>query len=602
MARPLIERALEVVEEESKKGGIPRVVLGAPTGYGKSIAAPLFASTLVKQGLAYSFIHSLPLRTIVRDIYLCLLVNSLRYDTKLREICQKSEEVLKEVSEALRSAGIDSSQIAYQMGEEIEGERKEPLFGARYVVTTLDSLAYNAFRIPLTEIFNPRKHYAIPRLRIFLSALYLDEAHAVYEEEDDLERVVTVFSELLKTSAVGKIPTVIASATLSKDVENHIRSELGHEVKLLKLWKRDTRKGNVVYVRDADFEDFAKSITWKTGFISEKDLVSRVKELVETGLRVFVARDTICSAIDTYKSLKDSLNVADDEIALLHSLMSRQDKEKAFEKLEGGRLKVLVATSIIEAGVDISFDALVTDGGRPASIVQRTGRVCRTPSTCRTSEVSVYLIRNKYLVAEVEEFVKSTEGSGRQICWRLPYNTQNRVSYVKLINSVRKHINVDNELARKLRALTNPLYVSSTTINKILDKMKYALLRTHLTEVLVGENELLRQDRDRLRAGNMVISFSKLPLLVERGCIEGLYVALDSGIKMIDQLNTFKLEKAEAMKYELLKRYLSALRELARDNEIRHRVLKIFYLLKESCYVKGEGVDYGVLCLQRRGN
>ncbi|MEM1910937.1 MAG: hypothetical protein QXU78_03930, partial [Sulfolobales archaeon] len=100
----------------------------------------------------------------------------------------------------------------------------------------------------------------------------------------------------------------------------------------------------------------------------------------------------------------------------------------------------------------------------------------------------------------------------------------------------------------------------------------------------------------------MVLSFSKLPLLVERGCIEGLYVALDSGIKMIDQLNTFKLEKAEAMKYELLKRYLCALRELARDNEIRHRVLKIFYLLKESCYVKGEGVDYGVLCLQRRGN
>ncbi|MEM3949114.1 MAG: hypothetical protein QXM76_05920, partial [Zestosphaera sp.] len=119
MVRPLIERALEVAEGDSVKGHIPRIILEAPTGYGKSVAAPLFASTLIKHGLSYGFIHSLPLRAIVRDLYLCLLVNSLTHDINLREKCRKSEEVLREVAEALVSVSISVDQVAYQMGEEI---------------------------------------------------------------------------------------------------------------------------------------------------------------------------------------------------------------------------------------------------------------------------------------------------------------------------------------------------------------------------------------------------------------------------------------------------------------------------------------------------
>ncbi|MEM0297603.1 MAG: CRISPR-associated helicase Cas3', partial [Zestosphaera sp.] len=430
MVRPLIERALEVAEGDSVKGHIPRIILEAPTGYGKSVAAPLFASTLIKHGLSYGFIHSLPLRAIVRDLYLCLLVNSLTHDINLREKCRKSEEVLREVAEALVSVSISVDQVAYQMGEEIasevEGVRKEPLFNARYVATTLDSLAYNAFRVPVTEIFSPRKHYATPRLRIYLSTLYLDEAHTVYEEERDLEKSVTVFEEILKISVTCNAPVIVASATLSDDEEREIIKGL-REVKVVKLGRDDKREGNYVYVRDKDFEDFIKSITWRTDFLEERELVSKVRELIESDLKVFVARDTVCSAIKTYKDLKGMLGLGNEEITLLHSLMTRQDREEALEKLSSEKIKVLVATSVVEAGVDMSFDALITDCGRPASIVQRVGRICRTPSTCRHGEATIYLVRNQRLNNEVEKFVRGFKEGGKEVSWRLPYDTENQV-------------------------------------------------------------------------------------------------------------------------------------------------------------------------------
>lgn len=603
MTKPLVERALEVVEKESSSGAIPRIVLEAPTGYGKSFAAPLFAGALIRHGLGYSFIHSLPLRAIVRDIYLCLLINSLTNDTKLRTKCKKSEEALRKVAEALRSVSIDLDQVAYQMGDlilsDVEIVRKEPLFNARYVVTTLDSLAYNAFRIPVTEIFNPRKHYAIPRLRIFLSALYLDEAHTVYEEEEDLEKGATVFRELLKVSKAGNIPLVIASATLSNDIEKQIIDEL-REVKVIKLSEKDGGDGNYIYVRDDEFEDFVKSITWKTSFIMEEELISMVGELVETDLRVFIARDTICSAIKTYRELKSALGLGDSEITLLHGLMTRHDREEALKKLDDGSIRVLVATSVVEAGVDISFDVLITDGGRPASIIQRAGRVCRTPSACRTTEVWIYLLKNQYLNPEVEEFIIKAKQNGKEVCWRLPYDVGNNVSYMRLLNNIKKTVKIDEELARKLRALTSPLYVSSTTINTILERLGYAMIRTHLAEVLVRRDKALQQELGRLDFNIMVTSLGKLALLTRRGCVEGLYAVFDDGVKKVDDVSPHELSKNRALERELLRKYVNVLKSLMGDHALKYKVRKIAYLLKEYCYADGEGVEYGMLCLQRR--
>ncbi|MEM0368804.1 MAG: CRISPR-associated helicase Cas3' [Desulfurococcaceae archaeon] len=600
MARPLIEKALELIEHDVGSNTVPRIVLEAPTGYGKSVAAPLFAKSLIEQGMSYGLIHSLPLRAIVADIYKCLLVNALAENPALRERCNKSEDVLTEVRRALKSVGIEVDHVAYQMGESILSDvseaKKEPLFDARYVVTTLDSLAYNAFRIPVTEIFSPRKHYATPRLRMFLSAIYLDEAHMMYDE--DSEKSVTVFKEILRISVASKSPVIIASATLSGLIERDIIEtfEKSKGVKVVKLGPEDKTEGNYVYVRDKEFEDFVGSMRWNTYFIREEELVGKVRELVGSGQRVFVARDTVCSAIETYRSLLKEGFLNRDEIALLHSLMTKGEREDVLERINSEGVKVLVATSVVEAGVDMSFDSLISDGGRPSSIVQRAGRVCRTPSTCRNrdGEVFIYLLENEFLNPMVKRFVEKSKNCGREVSWRLPYDMRGQISYVKLLDKVKEYVKPDGDLTRKLRALVNPLVVSGETINNILKAMDYALVRTHLAEVLL-------KGRDTSEKYSITTSLDKLAFLTRRGCIEGLYALVDDRVEEMERFDGLESsgERLEKLKRYLLRKYFDALKRLAVDPGRRFKASKLVYMLKEECYVRGEGVDHGVLCLQK---
>lgn len=596
MPRILIEKALEIVEKDSSKDIVPHLIIEAPTGYGKSVAAPLIASTMIRNGVSYGFIHSLPLRAIVRDLYLCLLINSLTNDAELRRECRKSEEVLREVAEALTSVGIGADEVAYQMGDLIfsrdELLKKEPLFNARYVVTTLDSLAYNAFRVPLTEIFNPRKHYATPRLRIFLSTLYIDEAHMIYEEEGDNSKITTIFKSLMEMVKAGNIPLVIASATLSEGIEKEIISDL-RTVKVIKLSNKEGIEGNYVYVRDKDFEDFIRSVNWVTNFIEEHELVKKVSELINSGLRVFIARDTVCSAISTYITLRNNLELRDGEIVLLHSLMSRSDREEAHSKLSSGRVKILVATSVVEAGVDLSFDVLITDAGRPASIIQRVGRVCRTPTTCKSQEALIYLMKNEHMIKDVFDFVNNVKQNNKEVGWRLPYDVDNYTSYITLLNNIKTEIKVDGELLRRLKGLTNPLLISGQTINQILKNMDYALTRVHLVEVLIRRPDTSKLNHSKLDKDSMVTNIEKLAFLTRRGCIESLYIVRDNAeIEERKILNdSFKSRELES---RLLKKYI----EIMLNPELRYRTSKIAYLLKDSCYTKGLGVKYEVLCLQ----
>ncbi|MEM2080051.1 MAG: CRISPR-associated helicase Cas3', partial [Nitrososphaerota archaeon] len=588
------------IEHDVGSNTVPRIVLEAPTGYGKSVAAPLFAKSLIEQGMSYGLIHSLPLRAIVADIYTCLLVNALAENPALRERCNKSEDVLTEVRRALKSVGIEVDHVAYQMGESILSDvseaKKEPLFDARYVVTTLDSLAYNAFRIPVTEIFSPRKHYATPRLRMFLSTIYLDEAHMMYDE--DSEKSVTVFKEILRISVASKSPVIIASATLSGLIERDIIEtfEKSKGVKVVKLGPEDKTEGNYVYVRDKEFEDFVGSMRWNTYFIREEELVGKVSELVGSGQRVFVARDTVCSAIETYRSLLMEGFLNRDEIALLHSLMTKGEREDVLERINSEGVKVLVATSVVEAGVDMSFDSLISDGGRPSSIVQRAGRVCRTPSTCRNrdGEVFIYLLENEFLNPIVKRFVEKSKNCGREVSWRLPYDVRGQISYVKLLDKVKEYVKPDGDLTRKLRALVNPLVVSGETINNILKAMDYALVRTHLAEVLL-------KGRDISEKCSITTSLDKLAFLTRGGCIEGLYALVDDRVEEMERFDGLESsgDPLEKLKGNLLRKYFDALKRLAVDPGRRFKASKLVYMLKEECYVRGEGVDHGVLCLQK---
>jgi|GEM_PF-846181 len=619
--RALIERGLEVLEKEVKGGKPPKIVLEAPTAYGKSTAAPLFSRILIESGWCYNFIHSLPLRAIVEDLYLCLLINSLTGDAELRNRCKKKEVVLQEVKDALMKVGIDADSVAYQMGETIlvdeEGEerrqevtskiRKEPLFNARYVVTTLDSLAYNTFRVPVTEIFDARKHYAIPRARIYTSAIYFDEAHMIYEEGGDEESTMfTAFNEMLKILNVAYVPLVIASATLSKSSEEHVRRTLSN-CKIIKVGKESEENGDYIIVQDGEFEDSVKSIDWITEFLEEERLTEKVKELLESGLKVFVARDTIGDAIRTYDEVRRTITtLKDDDIALLHSLMTKEDRKEALRKIRNAR--VLVATSVVEAGVDISFDSLITDGGRPPSLIQRTGRVCRELDKCKDGRARIYILKNNHLSESVKKFIELK--GNRRVCWRLPYETNEYAGYEELLSihdsskiskglgdkpePSRENFNkifeskINKELERSLKALVSPLLISSNNIKEILRKHNYELVRTSLAEVFVSDPNTT--SGLNLNKVGFVVSLSKLETLMTKECVNGLYVILgersSAEVKKIRDLSELMTRRGGID----LSKYFETIEKLARDRDIRYRISGTAFLLSKKCYEDSRGV------------
>jgi ATP-dependent DNA helicase RecG len=127
---------------------------------------------------------------------------------------------------------------------------------------------------------------------------------------------------------------------------------------------------------------------WASGEQSEADLWAQVREGVQLGQQAFV----VCPLID--ESEKIEAAAAEDtfqklgfgelkglRLGLLHGRMSSQEKETAMETFRRGETDVLVATTVIEVGVDVPNATMmvVLDADRfgIAQLHQLRGRVGR---------------------------------------------------------------------------------------------------------------------------------------------------------------------------------------------------------------------------------
>ncbi len=94
-----------------------------------------------------------------------------------------------------------------------------------------------------------------------------------------------------------------------------------------------------------------------------------------------VVVNTVARAVETYKELRKGADGSKLNVQLLHSRFRPIDRRKRWQDLllaaRNGDSAVVVATQVIEAGVDISAKTMVTDVAPYASLVQRFGRLNR---------------------------------------------------------------------------------------------------------------------------------------------------------------------------------------------------------------------------------
>lgn len=114
-----------------------------------------------------------------------------------------------------------------------------------------------------------------------------------------------------------------------------------------------------------------------------------VEEIISKGEnnRVLVIFNTINQAQRIFDELKDKVDISKTELYLLHSRFTFNDREKLQHEIQKefsnpkpsdeNKGKILIATQVVEAAIDIDADYLFTEIAPLDSLVQRMGRVLR---------------------------------------------------------------------------------------------------------------------------------------------------------------------------------------------------------------------------------
>jgi CRISPR-associated endonuclease/helicase Cas3 len=117
-----------------------------------------------------------------------------------------------------------------------------------------------------------------------------------------------------------------------------------------------------------------------------KKIIEKVKELLEDEKinRIAIVVNTIKDSIKLYEEIKKDDKIKNEfkeDIVLLHASMIKEDRDERLNKIlakNNEKKKVLaVTTQVIEAGVDVNFDACIRMIAPFESLVQTLGRVNR---------------------------------------------------------------------------------------------------------------------------------------------------------------------------------------------------------------------------------
>ncbi|QGA53929.1 CRISPR-associated helicase Cas3' [Sulfolobus sp. E5-1-F] len=564
-----IEKLIEVVRREKKKGGrLPFFIVEFPTGYGKTKSVPEIFNELSDEGWAENVIHVLPLRVLVRnlleDLYEMRLYNkngpiNLAYQMGdyIQSLDYKKEDQGKENNEQYKP-------------------KKRPLFDADYVLTTMDSFVHNFFKAPITELFKFNKHYFLPLGKIFTSLTVYDEAH-IYFKNDENE-IPTLFYAALEAHWYMRNPVLILSATLP-DVFFNTEVLSQDKYIRLRLGEKDEDKRNEIIIHDEEFEKEMLSVVWKTQTIKKEDIVNKIKELVYEGKRVLVIIDSLKKVMKIYKEVCKDLSQGN-ECVLIHGRLIRKDRDEAASKLRTA--KVVLGTSAIEAGIDVSFDALITTATNPNSVVQRVGRVFRygnKEGKCdnKNNEAEIYIVEENN--NKIIEFIKEHK---MKINWRLPYKKDGyEVSYLDLIRATSDYYyRIDYKFMYNLKSILAPLYTPNEVINRFLRKNNFSLTRS-LIEVYVRGIEDFKKiisqkpdensnkktsEREEFNKITMEIMSNSLVLGINE--INGRIFKYVEGIGYLTPEGYKVIEKSPKCDFERLYKELMGKKKIQRSREV----------------------------------
>jgi CRISPR-associated endonuclease/helicase Cas3 len=310
------------------------LILIAPTGSGKT-EIPVISFLLNRnQTLPSQMIYSLPTRILIENL---------------------SERIHE-------YASSEKLSMAFHHGKRIESE----LFNEDVIVTTIDQTIGAYVCVPLTA---PKKRGNIFAGAVSSSLLVFDEIHT-YDPERALQTTITILEH---SSKLG-LPFVVMSATLPKSLASKIKKIGGKRVEVIEVKNEEEIESRK-----------KRKVTLHTKYLKNGIKISaeEIKNIFTTSKdkKLIVVVNTVERAQNIYRDLKKS-NL-DAKIILVHSRFLEEDKrekEKLLQKLfspENKESAILISTQVIEVGIDISSNVMVSEVSPIDSLIQRAGRCAR---------------------------------------------------------------------------------------------------------------------------------------------------------------------------------------------------------------------------------
>jgi len=389
------------------------IILSAPPGYGKTIITYTLGYLTAKDlgPFAPHVIHVLPLRSIIDDCYLRLF----------------------NYGKEPKIPSLSHNNVARQM----LSAHESPWLQKSLIFTTIDTFTYCSLRLPPAEsrkILRKRTlgHGLYTKSAILSSFIVFDEIQLFLEEN---LRLASVFASLLKWLTTMRLPLLVMSATLPKRIELFIKAQC-HMPPITLRYGKD--------FKDQNFDEERLSKNLNTSVIS-----GELNEIVENGMALADSYSKVlivANTVERCKNIAYMLKKHGYEPLVLHGKIARKDRDERLKKLTSSTW-IAVTTQVIEAGVDVSADVLLSDAAPPCSLIQRGGRVLRH-SRKSQQEGKIIIIKDKKAISGSKAYgvynkklVKASlqflEKYGEILTWHLPYvDDRKLIGYENFIEKV----------------------------------------------------------------------------------------------------------------------------------------------------------------------
>ncbi len=263
------------------------------------------------------------------------------------------------------------------------GERPEDkLLEGRVIFATVDQMLASFLNLPYGL---PKRLGNINAGALIGSYLIFDEFH-LYPRK---EMMLTVLAMLRMLRGISRF--TLMTATFSAPLLDSLAQLLEAEVIA-------EREGDQLFGDVTNIQTQKRYWHAQTAILS----VDSVRQCMGDSQRTLIVCNTVNRAQALYLKLKESF--PDYEVILLHSRFYKHDRQAIEKKVldrfgkatDGATLErpvILVATQVIEVGLDISSDVLITECAPAASLIQRAGRCARRAH--EEGHVHVFLPRDE---------------------------------------------------------------------------------------------------------------------------------------------------------------------------------------------------------------